>query len=89
MVRDLDRLHLAMGDGVKRQFESEVDPLQKMGKKIVLNKFLLAGSVIRESDIAFRSPGDGLPPYLVAQIVGKVLMRDLEEDETINLVDVR
>jgi len=89
MVRDLDRLHLAMGDGVKRQFESEVDPLQKMGKKIVLNKFLLAGSVIRESDIAFRSPGDGLPPYLVAQIVGKVLMRDLVEDETINLVDVR
>src|SRR4029079_9498601 len=32
MVRDLRRARIAMGDGVKRQYESEVDPLFKMQK---------------------------------------------------------
>jgi N-acetylneuraminate synthase/sialic acid synthase len=33
MVRDLQRTKVAIGDGVKRTYESEVNPIVKMGKK--------------------------------------------------------
>lgn len=88
MVRDLDRLHVAMGDGQKRQFESEKDPLRKMGKKIVLSRALKAGDVLTSNDIAFRSPGDGLAPYMVEEFIGKRLNHDLPEEHTLSVGDV-
>ena len=35
MVRDLRRLRVAMGDGVKKVYETEKSPITKMGKKLV------------------------------------------------------
>ena len=46
LVRDLDRLHVALGDGIKSQYPSESDPLQKMGKKIVAARALPKGTVL-------------------------------------------
>ena len=43
MVRDLQRLRVAMGDGVKRTYDTEVNPLIKMGKKLVAARDLPAG----------------------------------------------
>ena len=34
-----------------------------MGKKIVAARDLPAGHLLREEDVAIKSPGDGLPPY--------------------------
>ena len=34
LVRDLNRVHQALGDGVKRVYDSEVAPITKMGKSI-------------------------------------------------------
>jgi N-acetylneuraminate synthase/sialic acid synthase len=36
MVRDLRRTRVAMGDGVKKVYETEVNPIIKMGKKLHL-----------------------------------------------------
>ena len=43
MVRDLRRVRMAMGDGVKRVYESEVTPMVKMGKQLVAARDLPAG----------------------------------------------
>jgi len=83
LVRDLDRLHVALGDGVKSQYESESDPLQKMGKKIVAAKALFKGTVLGEGDFDFKSPGDGLPPWRIQEIIGKILTRNLDFEEAV------
>jgi sialic acid synthase len=83
LVRDLDRLHVALGDGVKSQYESEFDPLQKMGKKIVAAKALSKGTVLSIRDFEFKSPGDGLPPWRIQEIIGKTLTRNLEFEEAV------
>lgn len=83
LVRDLDRLHLAMGDGVKRQFESESGPLEKMGKKMVATKDLAAGHVLCVEDVAFKSPGDGLPPWMIDEIIGRRIGREIVVDENL------
>ncbi len=80
MVRDLRRARLALGDGVKRVYDSEVAPMVKMGKKLVAARDLPAGHALRREDIAIKSPGGGLQPYELDKVVGRVLLCDLPED---------
>ncbi len=81
LVRDLRRVRVAMGDGEKRIYPSEVNPIHKMGKKLVAARDLKAGQVLTREDIAIKSPSDGIPPYEFENIIGKTLSRDLAEDD--------
>jgi N-acetylneuraminate synthase/sialic acid synthase len=83
LVRDLKRTKAAMGDGVKQVYPSEINPITKMGKKMVAAHDLPAGHMIRREDIAFKSPGDGLPPYDIDKIIGRVTRGALQEDDAI------
>jgi sialic acid synthase len=85
MIRDLHRVRLALGDGVKRMLPSETSAIGKMGKKIVAAKPLPAGHVISERDIAIKSPGDGLPPTELERVLGRRLLGPLEADDNITL----
>ena len=81
LVRDLNRVQVAMGDGIKRTYESEKGPLMKMGKKLVAARNLPAGHVISWDDVAVKSPGDGLAPYELDVILGAVTTTAIKEDE--------
>ena len=83
MVRDLKRTRVALGDGTKNVHPSEIAPATKMGKKLVAARDLPAGHVLHESDIALKSPGDGLPPYELERLVGRTLRRPVAEDLTL------
>lgn len=85
MVRDLKRCRVAMGDGVKRTYDSEVNPLIKMGKKLVAARDLPAGHALQREDIAIKSPGDGLQPFELDKVIGRVTCRELEADQDITL----
>lgn len=88
MIRDLKRTKTALGDGIKRTYPSERKPITKMSKKIVVSRDLSAGHVLQPSDLTFKSPGDGLPPYLMEQFVGKVIRQNLREDDDLTLSSV-
>jgi sialic acid synthase len=81
LVRDLQRTHVALGDGVKRALPVEAKPLVKMGKKLVAARDLPAGHKLTRSDIALKSPGDGLPPFEIDKLIGAVTKRALREDD--------
>lgn len=83
MVRDLERTALALGDGTKRVHPSEVAPIRKMGKKLVAARVIPAGHVLTPQDLAFKCPGDGIPPYDIEKVVGRVTLQPLLEDETL------
>jgi len=83
MVRDLERVKVAIGNGVKQVHESEKNPIIKMGKKLVAARDLPAGCTIRREDIALKSPGDGLPPYELDKVIGRVTRQELKEDDDI------
>jgi len=88
MVRDLQRASAAMGDGVKVQLQSEKKALYKLAKKLVAARDIQAGQVLCIDDITIKSPNDGLPPYQIDNVIGKVVRRDLKEDENILLDDL-
>jgi sialic acid synthase len=83
LVRDLQRTRAAMGDGVKRIYDSEVNPITKMGKKLVAARDLPSGHMIRREDIAIKSPGDGLQPYEIDKVIGRVTRAAMTEDDDI------
>lgn len=85
LVRDLRRGRVALGTGIKAPFPSEASALVKMGKKLVAARDLPRGHRLAASDIAIKSPGDGLPPYHLQQLLGKALKRDLKEDDALSL----
>lgn len=87
MVRDLRRLTVALGDGEKQLYESEADPICKMGKSLVAATDLQAGQTLTPTDIAMKSPGGAIPPYELDNLVGRVLCRDVTEDQAFDWSD--
>ncbi len=83
MVRDLKRCREATGDGVKSVYPNEKAPIMKMSKKLVAARDLPAGYAITPEDIAIKSPGDGLPPYELDKVVGRITQCALHADEDI------
>jgi sialic acid synthase len=85
LVRDLQRVRVALGDGVKKVYPSEEGPILKMSKKLVAARDLPTGHVLRPEDVALKSPGDGLPPHMLDVVIGRTLLRPLRVDDTIQL----
>jgi sialic acid synthase len=89
LVRDLRRVPVALGDGVKRPLPVEANPLEKMGKKLVAARDLEQGHVLAARDIAIKSPADGgLPPYELDRLVGRRLRRGLAFEDFVTFDDV-
>jgi N-acetylneuraminate synthase/sialic acid synthase len=80
LVRDLRRTRVALGDGNKSMYPSETEPIIKMAKKLVAARDLPAGHTLTEADVAFKSPGDGLPPYELDRVIGRTLTHPVQED---------
>jgi sialic acid synthase len=85
MIRDLHRARVAVGDGVKRMLPIESSAIVKMGKKIVAARPLPAGHVVREEDLAVKSPGDGLSPAQLDRVIGRRLLSAVEPDVALTL----
>jgi sialic acid synthase len=80
LLRDLKRTRLALGDGIKKPYPAETDPITKMGKTLVAAADLPAGHRLREEDLAAKSPGGGLPPYEFDKLVGRILNHPVIRD---------
>lgn len=89
LVRDLQRLRVALGDGEKRCLPQEAAARMKMGKKIVAAHPLPAGHIITQADLTFKSPGDGLAPYLWEAFLGQTLARAVEKDEDLTVAHIQ
>lgn len=88
LVRDLQRVRIARGDGHKKVYPCEAAPLTKMAKAIVAARDLPAGHVLSAADLAYKSPGGGLFPDQADLVLGKTLLRPLAADQMIRCEDV-
>ncbi|HOC91526.1 MAG TPA: N-acetylneuraminate synthase family protein [bacterium] len=88
LVRDLERARVAMGDGEKKRLQCEQKPLLKMEKQLVAARDIPSGSVLTAENVAIKSPGGGLPPHELDNVIGKTTVRALKEDESISFQDL-
>ncbi len=85
LVSGLRRTRAALGSPGKRALPAEAAAIRKMGKKLVAARDLPRGHVLTEDDIAIKSPGDGLRPYMSQQVIGRRLRQPLPADADISL----
>ncbi len=85
LVAGLRRTRESLGTAVKEPHEKELPALKKMGKKLVAARPLPKGHVLGEVDILIKSPGNGTPPYLLDQMIGRELHAPLDAEADITL----
>ncbi|MGW5096235.1 N-acetylneuraminate synthase family protein [Streptomyces nodosus] len=88
LVDSLDRTRRSLGSPVKELLPVEAPALHKMAKKLVAARDLAVGEILTAEDVAIKSPGDGLRPYLLDELVGRTLLAPLAVDEDIQLSNI-
>ncbi|KAK7791726.1 hypothetical protein R5R35_009374 [Gryllus longicercus] len=84
MVQEIRELEKALGKPEKKRQPSELDCFMKLGKTLVAGKYLKQGIPLQKEDIKIKvADPKGCPAESLNSILGKVLIRDVEEDESI------
>ncbi|MEE1739713.1 N-acetylneuraminate synthase family protein [Streptomyces sp. BE147] len=88
LVDGLRRVRRSLGGRDKQVLPGERPAINKMGKKLVAQRDLPAGHRLIMEDVAIKSPGDGLTPDRLVDVVGRHLGRPLAADADITLEDL-
>lgn len=82
MVREIRNIEEAMGtDEPRRLSQGEQLNRLSLSKSLVAAQDLGEGTEVRITDIAVKSPGRGIQPNRVRDLVGKVLQRPIEQGD--------
>lgn len=82
------RIEKMLGSKNKRPTERELQSVIWATKSMVAAGLLKKGEVLSEIMIAYKRPGNGLPPTRLTEILGKRLKRNVKADEIIYLNDL-
>ncbi len=89
MVRDIRHIEEAMGSFEKRIQASELSVKKKLTKSIVASRDIKRGESITADMIITKSPGEGISPLRITEIIGKQAKNDIENDTVIYESDIK
>ncbi|MEA1051580.1 N-acetylneuraminate synthase family protein [Lamprobacter modestohalophilus] len=79
MVRQIRAVEEAMGQGGERALsQGELINRENLAKSLVITQALPKGAPIRRELIAIKSPGQGLQPNRIDELVGRLVQRDFQ-----------
>jgi sialic acid synthase SpsE/sugar phosphate isomerase/epimerase len=82
MVRQIRNVEEAMGQSGERELtQGEMINRENLAKSLVINCDLAQGQVIQRHMIVVKSPGQGLQPNRIDELVGKLTARDFKAGE--------
>ena len=83
LVSGIRTVEAALGHGRKEPAPCEADIAAVSRKSIVTACDIPAGTTVTRDLVVMKSPGTGLPPSMLGQILGRVAARDIPEDTVI------
>jgi len=89
MVRDINEAIKAMGSPEKTILPPEIPIRQKLAKSIVSAQKIYSGQQIRRDMLTTKSPGDGIAPREIPNLIGMRAAHDIEDDTTIQREDIK
>lgn len=69
-----------LGSADKTVLDCELIPRREARRSLVLTRDMKAGEVIKENDLMPKRPGTGISPEFTEIVVGRKVVRDIEED---------
>lgn len=90
LVNDLRNARVMLGTGKKWRSEEDERSLSKMEKCLWPAYDIPIGSILAKEDITIKSPTtpDGLRPYMLDTVIGKITINDLSTDAPITAADI-
>ena len=90
MVHSANQVYQALGDGIKRIEANELQTayLQRRGLRFTRN--IQKGTILTNDDLFPLRPisRDGIPPYEISKVLGRVVLRDVLFDEYVRMEDL-
>lgn len=87
--RKVDRVLTLFGRSERSVLDSEAPARTYARRSLVASRRIEAGSVIDADDLTWKRPGTGISPKDVANVIGQVAARTIEEDEILQWADLR
>ena len=81
MVKSCREVNLSLGSLSREVIDEEIVQRDNMRRSLIANKFIKKGSTIKEEDIIMKRPGNGIPPNFLSDVIGSILVKDMEEEE--------
>lgn len=89
MVSEIRNIEAALGFSDERVItQGEMINRENLAKSIHSGANIKKGQSFREEDLVIRSPGQGLPPYRLIDVIGKTAKRDLRKGDVIYEDDI-
>ncbi len=92
MIEGIRQVELALGndrlDNARSVSQGEMMNRENLGKSLVASKILKKGVVLKRTDIDVKSPGRGLSPQFLDQLIGVELKHDMAEEDYFYLTDL-
>lgn len=73
-----------LGSEVKTVLDCELVPRREARRSLVLTRDMKSGEVIKAEDLMPKRPGTGISPEYVEIVIGRKVVKDLEEDTILN-----
>ena len=83
MVTAIRNVEKALGSFEKTVSASESENKSVARKSIVASRFIAKGEILTEENLTVKRPGNGISPMKWNDVIGKVAVRDFNEDELI------
>ena len=77
MVDAIRNVEVAMGDGIRKFSENELEIKNIARKSIIINEDISKDTIIEREMLAIKRPGTGISPKEINNVVGKKINRDL------------
>ena len=89
MVQGIKEVSSSLGTNIERSLtQGELINRENLAKSIIAKRHISTGEVFTEDMFVFRSPGQGLQPNRMFELLGKRAQRDIEEGDFLFQSDV-
>lgn len=90
MVQAIRNIEKAIsGNGIKSPSNSESKNIIVARKSLILNKDLVAGTLITKDDLEIKRPGNGISPMKIKEVIGKELKTDMPKEAILQWKDLK
>ena len=89
MVKGIKEISASLGTNIERTLtQGELINRENLAKSIIAKRDIKRGEIFKEDMFVFRSPGQGLQPNRLFELIGKQAQREIEEGDFLFQSDV-
>ncbi len=78
--KELETVFTLLGKFKKKALDSEAAAIKNARRSLVASKKISAGSKVTADALTWKRPASGISPKHIGQVIGKVALRDIDED---------